>query len=104
MQSGNTYEWHQIPDSDASAALELAQNAQNIANSKRRIFTTTPTVPYDVGDLWVDGSSVKYCSTMKTDSGTYSVNDWTTTATDDTNVSALQQQLGTTEAPYREVE
>lgn len=51
MQSGNTYEWQQIPDSDAAAALAAAQDAQTTANSKRRIFTTTPTVPYDVGDL-----------------------------------------------------
>ena len=51
MQSGNTYEWHQIPDSDATQALDLAQSAQTLASSKRRIFTSTPTVPYDVGDL-----------------------------------------------------
>lgn len=75
MQSGNTYEWHQIPDNDATQALTLAQNARDIANSKRRIFTTTPTVPYDIGDLWVNGSSVKYCTTAKTENQTYSESD-----------------------------
>lgn len=51
MKSNSTYAWQQIPDSDAAAALAAAQNAQSLANSKRRIFATTPTVPYDVGDL-----------------------------------------------------
>lgn len=51
MKSGSTYSWQQIPDSDAAAALAVAQDAQATANSKRRIFTITPTVPYDVGDL-----------------------------------------------------
>ena len=77
MQSGNTYEWHQIPDSDATQALELA-------GSKRRIFTTTPIAPYDVGDLWVNGTSIKYATASKADGQTYSESDWTTTATDDT--------------------
>lgn len=51
MKDGSNYKWSNIPNSDATAALEAAQAAQNTANNKRRIFTVQPTGPYDVGDL-----------------------------------------------------
>lgn len=79
------YIWQQIPDSDAAAALATAQAAQTTANTKRRVFTSTPFVPYDVGDLWVSGNTVKYCQTAKTSGQSYSESDWVLTATDDTN-------------------
>ena len=78
-----------IPDSDAAAALAAANAAQTTANNKRRIFTTTPTVPYDIGDLWVDGSQVKY-ATVARSSGNYTATDWDQTATDDTAANAAQ--------------
>ena len=63
------------------------------ANSKRRIFYTTPTPPYDKGDLWVDviypsGTTatnvlnnqyykeILYCTTLKTTGGSFSITDW----------------------------
>ena len=81
----NTYKWQQIPDGDAAAALAAANAAQATANNKRRVFTSTPTVPYDVGDLWVSGNTVKYCTTAKTSTQSYNEADWILTATDDTN-------------------
>ena len=86
-KSGSAYSWTQIPDSDASAALAAAQDAQATADGKRRIFTTTPTVPYDIGDLWVNGSTVKYATVKKTSSQSYSASDWSLTATDDTKAN-----------------
>ena len=99
LNSSGTYSWQQIPDSDASAALAAAQNAQTTANSKRRIFTSTPTVPYDVGDLWVSGTQVKYATASKTSSQSYSASDWTVTATDDSNIPTNVSQL-TNDANY----
>lgn len=89
LKNGSTYSWQQIPDSDAAAALTAAQNAQNTANNKRRIFTATPIVPYDKGDLWVNGSVVKYATTARS-SGNYTASDWSTTATDDTAANVAQ--------------
>lgn len=86
-KSGNTYSWTQIPNSDASAALAAAQDAQATADGKRKVFTATPTVPYDIGDLWVNGSVVKYATVAKTSSQTYSESDWSITSTDDTLAS-----------------
>ena len=84
MEDSSNYKWQPIPDSDATAALAAAQDAQTMANSKRRIFTTQPTPPYDEGDLWVNGSEIRYCNQLKTNSGSYAASDWTLTATDDT--------------------
>ena len=86
--NNSTYSWTQIPDSAASAALAAAQDAQATADGKRRIFTSTPTVPYDIGDLWVTGNQVKYATVKKIESQSYAAADWSQTATDDTMASA----------------
>ena len=85
--ASNVYSWTQIPDSAAAAALSAAQDAQATADGKRRVFTSQPTTPYDIGDLWVTGDEVKY-SSVKRNSGSYVASDWTQTATDDTMASA----------------
>lgn len=47
--------WVQIKDADFDKAMKAAKDADNKANSKRRIFysATTPTKPFDKGDLWI---------------------------------------------------
>ena len=42
---------------------------------KRRNFASTPTTPYDVGDLWIDGSVTKTCINARA-SGSYVEGDW----------------------------
>lgn len=91
----NAFSWSAIPDSDAAAALAVAQNAQSSANSKNRIFTVTPTVPYDVGDIWVytdpvtSAKTIRY-STVSRSTGSYTASDWVLAATDDTAANAAQ--------------
>lgn len=48
---------------------------------KRRVFGATPTTPYDIGDLWVDASNTKRCTTARA-SGAYQAGDWTATTLD----------------------
>lgn len=50
------YTWALVTDTDAQAAYVIALNAQDLADSKRRVFTAQPFGPYDQGDLWVDSS------------------------------------------------
>jgi hypothetical protein len=52
------YTWSLIADTDAANALIIALRAKDLADGKRRVFvglgdTSTPTTPYDVGDLWL---------------------------------------------------
>lgn len=72
----SSYAWVQVDDAKAFAAYEAASKAQDTADGKRRVFVATPTVPYDVGDLWVDGKELRRCITRKTSTQSYNVNDW----------------------------
>lgn len=72
----SSYAWGQVDDAKAIAAYEAASMAQDTADGKRRVFVATPTVPYDVGDLWVDGKELRRCITRKTSTQSYNVNDW----------------------------
>ena len=75
-QSG--FSWAQIENATAIAAAEAASHAQDTADGKRRVFTAQPVPPYDVGDLWAQGSTgdLKVCKTAKTSGQTYSSSDW----------------------------
>ena len=50
-------------------------------SEKRRTFTAEPTTPYDIGDLWLDDTVVKRCTTARAD-GAYNAADWTATTLD----------------------
>lgn len=72
----NTYGWTKITDSDVTEALNLSQQAQDTADGKRRVFTTTPFVPYDEGDLWLNNKDLYVCKTPKTASQSYNASDF----------------------------
>jgi len=44
--------------------------------SKTKTFHTTPTTPYHVGDVWIDDTIYKYCTTAR-ESGSFNAADWT---------------------------
>ena len=48
----------------ATATADIS-SVINIANSKNRVFASTPVPPYDVRDLWVDKGTVYYCVTAR---------------------------------------
>jgi len=71
----DVYQWQLVTDSEAARAIQIAQDAAELAGVKKRVFTTQPTPPYDVGDLWVNGQDLKYCQTARS-SGSYNSSDW----------------------------
>jgi len=74
LSTSDYYYWKE--DTELAQALSLAQDALDAANSKARIFVSTPYPPYDIGDLWVDGKELRRCITAKTAGQSYNVNDW----------------------------
>lgn len=95
----NTYSWSRITDVDVTKALADAAAAQETANTKRRVFVSTPYPPYDVGDLWLtvveepeinsdetstvddtgedaQPSDMKRCAVAKTATQTFDDGDW----------------------------
>ena len=73
----STYKWIEVRDTGIASALEAASRAQDTAKCKRRVFVATPTPPYDVGDLWTQGTSgdLMRCKFERA-SGNYSSSDW----------------------------
>ena len=86
-----TYQWVLIEDVEVAKALADAAKAQDTADGKRRVFVSQPTPPYDVGDLWAQGSSgdLMRCNTARA-SGAYVASDWGK-ASDYTNDDALHE-------------
>lgn len=86
---GDIYRWIKIADSDVEEAMKLASEAKDTADGKRRVFTTTPFVPYDKGDLWLSAKELYVCVTPKTILERYSLADFelATKYTDDTNLN-----------------
>lgn len=77
VKENGTYKWSQLSDAEVAQAIALAQDALNLAKDKNRIFTTTPYTPYEVGDLWVQGSTGDIMRCIRTRlSGNYSSSDW----------------------------
>lgn len=71
------YKWIIVKDEDTAKALAMAEEAQDTADGKRRVFVAQPVPPYDVGDLWSQGTDgdLMRCNVART-SGFYVADDW----------------------------
>ena len=74
------WEWVLVQDTDITKALAAAQNAQDTADHKRRVFVTKPQPPYDIGDLWSQGESeggdILTCTVSRAKGASYVQSDW----------------------------
>lgn len=77
LSTVDCYYWQELKDTELAQALSLAQEALGTANSKARIFTSTPYPPYSVGDLWVQGAKgdIYRCKNDRS-SGAFTSSDW----------------------------
>lgn len=101
-KDGNTYKWTIIADTDIAKALSDASKAQETADGKMKVFSTQPTPPYQLGDIWVnatypaDGSTYKNevlrCQTLKAAGSPFAIADWIKASkyTDDTVANAAK--------------
>ena len=64
------------------------------ANQKRRVFVSTPTTPYDVGDLWINNEELYRCKTALS-SGSYNSGHWVKAVkyTDDSVAQSAKNDL-----------
>ena len=93
-----TYSWIKLSDSDIAEALAIANAAQDTADSKRRVFVTTPSPPYDVGDIWIKEDTDLYRCAVSRSSGNFNEAEWvkaTDYSNDDyaKNVEAILNQF-----------
>ena len=77
--------------------METASKAQDTADGKRRVFISTPAPPYDVGDLWSQGSGgeLMRCKTAKAKGSAYASTDWEKASkyTDDSKANEAIAQI-----------
>jgi hypothetical protein len=90
----NAYTWSKIVDADVTEALAIANSAKDTADSKRTVFITQPTPPYEVGDLWTNGTDLKRCI-VRRQSGSFNAADWdlATNYTDDSYAQRVEGAL-----------
>ncbi|MGN8798681.1 hypothetical protein ACTNCZ_13390 [Segatella copri] len=113
-KDGNTYKWTIITDTDIAKALSDASKAQETADGKMKVFSTQPTTPYQVGDIWVnatypsDGSTYKNevlrCQTAKAKGSAFAIADWTKASkyTDDSALNTFKEEYKNDMASYKE--
>lgn len=101
-KDGSIYKWTIITDTDIAKALSDASKAQETADGKMKVFSTQPTPPYQIGDIWVnatypsDGSTYKNevlrCQTNKAAGSLFAIGDWIKASkyTDDTVANAAK--------------
>ena len=102
--NGNTHRWNgskwvKLSDSDAQLAKELAQ-------TKAKVFTSKPTPPYNIGDLWVQGEDgeIMRCIKDRT-SGNHVDSDWQKASkyTDDSLAEALGLEVETVKTTVADI-
>lgn len=91
----SSYAWVTIEDQKAIDAYNTASTAKDTADGKRRVFVDTPYAPYDIGDLWVDGTQLRRCATKKVSGQSYNVNDWVTCVAYDNTKTVIDGGLVT---------
>ena len=91
MKDEATWKWQLVQDTDITKALSAAEKAQDTADHKRRVFVVTPQPPYDIGDLWTQGSTgdLMRCKVAKSASANFSLSDWENASkyTDDSTIN-----------------
>ena len=100
VKENGVYKWMQLQDEELAQALVLAQNAWDLADRKRKIFSSQPVPPYDVADLWVNATVGQYVNEILVciqarATGTFQLSDWAK-ASKYTDDSALNNFVDTT--------
>lgn len=103
----NAYSWQRITDVDVTKALSDAAKAKDTADSKRRVFVATPMPPYEIGDLWTQGTEgeLMRCKVTKSENQSFSAADWAkaTKYTDDTTANQAIRNIETTNSKISEI-
>lgn len=78
VKESDTYQWIEVTNIIGAQTFAIANASQDVIDGNRRTFFTTPTPPYDVGDLWADNTNhILYrCLTPKATGETFAAADW----------------------------
>lgn len=66
--------WEQLDDDNLAAALSLANSEADTSDNKRNVFYSTPSPPYDTGDVWLKNKEILRCRYSKVNE--FKESDW----------------------------
>lgn len=75
LKEEDNYHWQELEDYELSKSLALANGDADIFDNKRNIFYNIPITPYQIGDIWLDGTTIMRCRCAR-DAGEYNLADW----------------------------
>lgn len=67
--------WELIDDDNLRTSLAIANSSADAFDNKRNLYYSTPSPPYQVGDVWYDNGTIKRCRTTRAEGEYHSV-DW----------------------------
>ncbi len=71
------YYWEESTDSSLLNAMSVANSQADVSEDNlRRVFYEQPTVPYNVGDIWINGSKIYRCMRNETAESQFYQDDW----------------------------
>ena len=73
--NNEVYSWELIDDDNLRNSLAIANSSADAFDSKRNLYYSTPSPPYQVGDVWYDDGTIKRCRSTRTEGEYHSV-DW----------------------------
>lgn len=76
MEDNGIWGWILLQDTDITKAMQVAMEAQDTADGKRRVFVTMPQPPYDIGDLWTNGEDILTATVARDKGSVYVSSDW----------------------------
>ena len=73
--NNGVYSWNLLDNDALRESLAIANNSADTNDNKRNLFYSTPTPPYEVGDIWYDNGVIKRCRASRS-AGDYNSVDW----------------------------
>lgn len=94
-EESEEYIWERNTDNELIQAMALTNAELDTADGTRKVFFTTPTVPYNNGDWYVKDGDLYICQVSKDLSETYDENDFIIAPryTDDTRANEVAGNL-----------
>lgn len=70
------YSWEQVLDNEIIQAMALTNSEIDIIDNQRKVFFTTPTVPYSNGDWWLKEEGLYICQVSRIEGQTFKETDF----------------------------
>jgi hypothetical protein len=70
------YSWEQVLDNEIIQAMALTNAEIDIIDNQRKVFFTTPTVPYSNGDWWLKEEGLYICQVSRIEGQTFKETDF----------------------------